>query len=147
MGFCSHEESNSIFKFLTNKLVFFQLFDLFTYFYPWLIAVPKSKLDAEKVKQIMHIVSCPSARLRFMDLSHNSSRERGAKSLVGKKNRAKPETAPEQCARSVLSGAFSLLLFLCGVSASSRLSLRLGNWCRVTKVALWKALLRWQRSR
>ena len=53
MGFCSHEESNSIFKFLTNKLVFFQLFDLFTYFYPWLIAVPKSKLDAEKVKQIM----------------------------------------------------------------------------------------------
>ena len=62
-----------------------------------------------------------------MDFSHNSSRERGTKSLVGKKKPAKPETAPEQCGRSVLSGAFSLLLVLCGVSAGSRLSLRLGN--------------------
>ena len=66
--------------------------------------------------------------ISVMDFSHNSSRERGAKSLmVGKKKPAKPETAPEQCGRSVLSGAFSLLLVLCGVSAGSRLSLRLGN--------------------
>ena len=100
-------------------------------------------------REDLHWFCCPgrAATETAWDLSHNSSRERGAKSPVGKKNRAKPETAPEKCARSVLSGAFSLLLFLCGVSASSTLSLRLGNWCPVTKVALWKALLRWQRAR